>query len=178
MMDKEFDEQQNKKRFSIIMAMLKSNFTNWKIDLDDKLVMKFWYEALQDIQIDILELGVKKIIMQEEFCPNIAKIRKMCLEVVEQPRTDPTEAWGLVRKAIHNFGYSRAEEALASLPQECALAVKYMGGWSAICESENIEADRAHFYRSLTSINDSNTRNKVVPLNDKINPPAMLGRIE
>lgn len=77
---------------------------------------------------------------------------------------DETEAWGLVKKAIRSFGYARAEEAYASLPVEVVQAIQAMGGWLEICSSENDEADRAHFYRTMKSINKRQELDNVVSI--------------
>lgn len=146
-------DKQLRIEFATLMAGLKSNYPNWCFDLQDKAMLRFWYDSLIDIPMDVLKVGIHKLIAQEEFYPNIAKIRKACAEVINGPGVDETEAWGLVKRAIRNYGYSRPDEAYASLPIEVVQAIQSMGGWLEICSSENDEADRAHFYRSMKAIN-------------------------
>lgn len=157
----------DKQQFMTIMAGLKSNYPNWKIDLQDKAILAFWYENLKDIEYDIAQIGLRKLLATEEFYPNIAKIRKACASVTQAPSTDSTEGWGLVQKAIRRYGYMRADEAVESLPRDVGLAVKRMGGFMALCESENIEADRAHFYRALEQISTREQSDNVLSLDLK-----------
>ena len=146
-------EKEDRKEFATLMAGLKSNYSNWNFDLEDKAMLRFWYESLSDIPMQVLKVGIHKLIAQEEFYPNIAKIRKTCAEVINGPEIDETEAWGMVQRAIRNYGYARVNEALTSLPVEVVHAIQAMGGWAELCASENIEADRAHFYRTMKTIN-------------------------
>lgn len=157
-------EKKLRTEFATLMAGLKSNYPNWQFDLQDKNMMLFWYESLMDIPKQVLTAAVHKLISQEEFYPNIAKIRKAASEIINGGPVDETEAWGLVKKAIRNFGYARAEEAYASLPVEVVQAIQAMGGWLEICSSENDEADRAHFYRTMKSINKRQELDNVVSI--------------
>lgn len=142
----------SKKELMLLIAALKSNYQNWQFNTDDVSTMMIWYESLKHIPYEVAQAGVLKLIATDEFYPNIAKILKSCDSIVRAQSTDPTEAWGLVQRAIRNFGYMRAEEALESLPHDVARAVINMGGWQTLCESENIEADRAHFYKTIENI--------------------------
>lgn len=158
------DDKQLRVEFSALMAGLKSNYPNWDFDLNDKNMLRFWYESLSDIPMNVLKVGIHKLIAQEEFYPNIAKIRKACAEVINGPEIDETDAWGMVQRAIRNYGYARVNEALASLPEEVVQAIKAMGGWAELCASENLEADRAHFYRTMKSINKRRQAEQVLSI--------------
>ncbi len=157
----------NKKQFMILMAGMKSNYPNWKMDLQDRVILEFWYDNLKDIPYEIAQVGVKKLLAEEEFYPNIAKIRKACASIQGLAATDSTEAWGLVKRAISKFGYMRCKEAVESLPFDVVKAISYMGGWKSLCESSNPEADRAHFYRCMDQIKERETRDRVLSLDLK-----------
>lgn len=160
-------EQITRPQFAALMAGLKSNYPNWDLNLNDGTIVLFWYEQLKDIPAEVLSLGVRKLIAQEEFYPNISKIRKACVSVSATPTTDNTEAWGMVKRAVRLYGYMRGEEALASLPIDVAQGVKHFGGWSIICASENEEADRAHFYKVMQNIKTTRNSNDVLALQMK-----------
>lgn len=148
----------------VIMAGLKSNYPNWKMDLSDKSILNFWYDNLKDIPYEVAQIGVRKLLAEEEFYPNIAKIRKACASVTNRPPTDTTEGWGLVQRAIRRYGYMRADEAMESLPEDVRNAVSRMGGFETICESTNPEADRAHFYRSLEQVGERVKKDSVLSI--------------
>ncbi|WP_207708287.1 hypothetical protein [Defluviitalea raffinosedens] len=48
------------------------------MDLQDRVILEFLYENLKDIPYEIAQIGVKKLLAEEKFYPNIAKIRKSC----------------------------------------------------------------------------------------------------
>ncbi len=146
------DTTEDKKKFLGLMAGLKSNYPNWQFNLNDKVTLTLWFEGLKDIPYEVLNLGIMKLLSEEQFYPNIAKIRKACASIITVPSTDPTEGWGLVQKAISSFGYMRGEEALASLPPDVAEGVKRTGGWMALCMDESPEITRAHFHKAMQQI--------------------------
>lgn len=157
----------DKQQFLTLVAILKSNYPNWKFDINDKNVLTAWYDQLNDIPYDIAQLGVKKLLASEEFYPNIAKIRKACASITAPRATDSAEGWGLVMRSISRYGYMRADEAVASLPKDVGQAVLNMGGFQAICESENIEAIRAHFMRSLEQVTNKMKSESVLSIDLK-----------
>lgn len=157
----------DKKQFLQVMSVLKSNYTNWNIDFKDALNVNVWYESLKDIPYEVALTGVRKLISTEQFYPNVAKIRAACASVTDARPTGSTEGWGMVQRAIRRFGYMRADEAVASLPKDVGRAVQSMGGFVALCESVNVEADRAHFYRSLEQVSTRQREDSVLSLDLK-----------
>ena len=75
---------------------------------------------------------------------------------------DSGDAWGEVIKAINHFGHYRQEEALASMHEPVALAVKRMG-WRDLCLSENGMADRAHFLRIYETMEKRTAEDNLLP---------------
>lgn len=135
------------------MAGLNMNFTNNVFDPSNKEQRKFWYELLKDIDDHIFAQAVIKIVSIERFAPNIAVIRQYCAEVGAPIQIEDTEGWGYVMKSIRNYGYTRPEEAIASLPPTVREAVRHMGGFRMICESEEPEVLRGQFNRAMAGIN-------------------------
>lgn len=154
-------------KFFMIMTGLKSNYPNWQIKLEDRATMELWFESLKDLPYEVLNLGVMKLLADEQFYPNIAKIRKACASIVAAPCIDPTEAWGLVQKAISNYGWQRGEEALASLPPDVAEGVKRTGGWMALCMDESPEITRAHFHKAMQQIEARKSSQSVLSIGMK-----------
>lgn len=159
--------KEDKKRFLGLMAGLKSNYPNWQFNLNDEVTLTLWFEGLKDLPYEILNLGIMKLLSEEQFYPNIAKIRKACASIISAPSTDATEAWGLVQKAISSFGYMRGEEALASLPPDVAEGVKRTGGWMALCMDESPEITRAHFHKAMQQIEARKSSQSVLSIGMK-----------
>ena len=162
--DKELEE---KMKFLGLMAGLKSNYPNWQMNLNDKNTLDLWFDSLKDIPYEVLNLGVMKLLAEEQFYPNIAKIRKACASIISAPCIDATEAWGLVQKAIRNYGWQRAEEALASLPPDVSEGVKRTGGWMALCKDDSPEITRAHFHKAMQQIEARKSSQSVLSIGMK-----------
>lgn len=107
-----------------------------------------YFEMLHDLPYDLAAAAVKKIIATDEYptLPTIGKIRQAAAEISRGHILSAPEAWGLVLKAVHEYGYYREGEALASLPAPVADVVRWMG-FQTICMSEKISVDRGQFLR-------------------------------
>ncbi len=107
-----------------------------------------YYEMLGDLPYDLAAVAVKKIIATDEYptLPTIGKIRQAAAEISRGHILSAPEAWGMVLKAVHEYGYYREGEALASLPGQVAEVVRWMG-FQTICMSEKISVDRGQFLR-------------------------------
>lgn len=107
-----------------------------------------YFDMLGDLPYDLAAVAVKKIIATDEYptLPTIGKIRQAAAEISRGRILSAPEAWGMVLKAVHNYGYYREAEALASLPAPVADVVCWMG-FQTICMSEKISVDRGQFLR-------------------------------
>lgn len=153
----------NKKQFSFIIAALKSNYRNFGVDTKEQI--EFWYEMLKDIDYQILELAVKKLISEMVYPPTIADIRKAVAETIEEPMLDAAGAWGEVKLAIRNYGSYREEEALKSLSPITRKVIEGMG-WKELCwsKSENEMANRAHFIKLYEALTDREKKEQVLSM--------------
>ena len=68
----------------------------------------------------------------------------ICMERCKTPILSFDEAWGVVQKAMSDYGWYHPQEAFATM-DELTLAVVKNLGWSRLCQSENPTADRANF---------------------------------
>ena len=107
-----------------------------------------YFEMLKDLSYDLAAAAVKKIIATDEYptLPTIGKIRQAAAEISRGHILSAPEAWGMVLKAVHEYGYYREGEALAALPEQVAEVVRWMG-FQTICMSEKISVDRGQFLR-------------------------------
>ena len=135
------------------MIALSKNYSKNVFNPSDKEMAAMWFSLLQHIDDDVFMKAVHKILINEVFAPNLATISKYCSEIAA-PVVDDTEGWGLVIKAINNYGYMRSEEAMKSLPYTVRKAVEYMGGFEQICRSEEPDVIRGQFNKCMASINE------------------------
>lgn len=133
----------DKQKFATLAIGIKSAYPNSKI-LEDNASMDFWYTMLKDIPYEIAENAVMEYICTSVFPPNIAEIRKLCMDRYKKPVLSFDDAWGSVQKAIREYGFYGAEKAFASFDELTLSIVKNLG-WSNLCLNENVDASRANF---------------------------------
>lgn len=133
----------DKQQFATLAIGIKSAYPASKI-LEDKASMDFWYTMLKDIPYEIAENAVMEHICTNIYPPNIAEIRKLCVERCQRPVLSFDEAWGVVQRAISTYGWYHPQEAFATMDELTLSVVKNLG-WSRLCQSENPTADRANF---------------------------------
>lgn len=132
----------NKQEFSKVAATLKACYTRDNF-LPDTVSMTVWYEALKDIDYETVKKAAMAHIQTSPYPPTIADIRLKAVETVS-PKSDWSDGWGQVRKAISRYGMWDYSGAMASFDEYTAEAVNRIG-WEAICMSENIDTTRAQF---------------------------------
>lgn len=133
----------DKQQFATIAIGIKSAYPASKI-LEDGASMDFWYMMLKDIPYEVAENAVMEHICTSVYPPNIAEIRKLCMERCRQPVLSFDDAWGVVQKAMSMYGSWRTEEAYRTMDALTLSVVKNIG-WTRMCQSENPVADRANF---------------------------------
>ena len=132
-----------KKEFALIAVGIKSAYPASKV-LEDEASMRFWYQMLQDIDGKVFENAVMEHISTNIYPPNIAELRKLCMERCKTPVLSFDEAWGVVQNAISTYGWHNPEEAFATFDELTLSVIKNLG-WTRLCMSENPTADRANF---------------------------------
>lgn len=133
----------DKQKFATLAIGIKSAYPASKI-LEDPASMDFWYLMLKDIPYEVAENAVMEHICTNVFPPNIAEIRKLCMERCRRSALSFDDAWGVVQKAISTYGRERPHEAYETM-DELTLAVVKNLGWVSLCTSNNTTADRANF---------------------------------
>lgn len=133
----------DKQQFATLAIGIKSAYPASKI-LEDNASMNFWYMMLRDIPYETAENAVMEHICTNIFPPNIAEIRKLCMERLKAPVLSFDEAWGVVQRAISTYGWYHPQQAFETMDELTLSVVKNLG-WSRLCQSENPTADRANF---------------------------------
>lgn len=153
-----------------MMAVLAKNYPKFDVD-NGKL--ELWFELLGDIPYNIAQLTIKKIIMENQFPPTIAEIRKAALDITEPKQVTGAEAWGEVMFAIQRYGWCKPEEALESMSDRTRRVVK-MIGWQEICGNENIDVLRGQFLKMYEQVSGRERNEALLPqsLKDQINALA------
>lgn len=133
----------DKREFSIFAAAMKTYFPREGLLPNDK-AMELWFRQLQDIPYPIAEAALNKWVATQKWSPSIAEIRETAAAISSGELMDWGEAWESAIGAVRRYGYYRQSEALASLDDLTRRTVQRLG-YTELCMSENITADRANF---------------------------------
>ena len=123
-----------KPEFAMIAVAVKSAYPASKIMADDAS-MEFWYRMLKDLNGKVVENAVMEHISTSVYPPNIAEIRKLCMERCKPPVLGFDEAWGVVQRAMSEYGWYHPQEAFALMDDLTVSVVKNLG-WSRLCQSQ------------------------------------------
>ena len=166
----------NKQEFSKIAMAIRTYYPNQNI-MPNKQSMELWYLQLQDISYNVCMATVNKWVALNRWAPTIADIREGALNVTEGSERSWSDAWQDVLINIRDYGYHRAEDGLEKLTGATREAVERIG-YTRLCHSENITADRANFRDIYNEIVKRQSENKQIPkqLFEHINNIRMIER--
>ena len=106
---------------------------------------------LGDLDADRLARAAYHLASMNTFFPSAAELRAAYFSMEERATGVPSadEAWGEVKRLFHR-GYSRyrAPPPDAFSHPLVQKALEGIGGWLALCDSENDAADRARFLQA------------------------------
>jgi hypothetical protein len=114
----------------------------------------------------LVEAAIMKFFNQSKsaFAPRvgdiISTIATATLEAKDRPAPSPEEAWGLVFGQIESRGYYQGP---TDLPPAIRRAVDAIG-WQRLCTTENLEADRAHFFRVYSAFREKAVQTEIEAL--------------
>ncbi len=132
-----------KMQFAVIATAIKASYPASKVMESDQ-EMDFWYKMLADLESAVVENAVMEYMCTKKFPPSIAEIRELCIDRIARGIPSADEAWGVVQKAMSRYGHYNPEAAFATM-DDITLAIVKNLGWSRLCSSENVTADRANF---------------------------------
>ena len=174
------------KEFMVIVKGLKAVYSDPKF-LADNDAIDVWYGLLCDLPYSVLSAATQKYMMQEQYPPTIAGLRKKAAEITAPAHEDMSElaAWALVRKALANSAYN-AEAEFNKLPDLCQRAI---GSPANLHEMALMDADtvnsieQSHFIRNYRTAldrkrSDAQIAPSVMQLIRSINTKAQVERLE
>jgi len=139
---------------SKIMAVMALSYPRYELN---KGTIKVYADLLNTVPQDVLEAAAKEIMVSSTFFPSVAEWRNKAFDLMIGAQNIPSafEAWQNARKEIDRCGeyyrYSiRVTEPKYSHPL-VEQAVNIMG-YRNLLESDNLVADRAHFFKVYESL--------------------------
>ena len=148
-----------------VLSILKTAYPKFYANLTKESALQtieLWSVMFANDPLEVVKVALYKLIATSVYPPSIADIRKAMVFVSDTGENDMGRAWGEVIKAVGSYGYMREQEALESMTLITRRAVESMG-WKNICQSENLMADRAHFFKIYQAISDRVTEDKLLP---------------
>lgn len=144
-----------------LLAVVNTAFPNMQVS---EAMVDLWFELLGDLDFNLAKIALKKLLLESPYPPAIADIRKQATEILTpaEGRIEPAAAWGEVIRAVHNYGYYRPIEAMASLSPIAAQVVKYMG-WQEICMSEEPSVIRGQFLKMYQQVQEREKKDAILP---------------
>ena len=138
----------SEKKIDTALAMLSVSYPNYTKNAN-AMTRAVFQRILADVDDMLLESAVLQwLSTAHPFHPTPGELRDMCHTLIKADEPSAEEAWGLVKKAIRQYGSYRTPEFAS---ETVAKTVAVMG-WFELCMSENEEADRAHFWKIYRQI--------------------------
>lgn len=116
--------------------------------------LQAWFDVIGDLDMALVRAAFARL-ASDPFPPPPGRVRAEAIRLASPAVPDVDEAWAEVATAVRRCG--RLNRPEFSHPMIDA-AVEGMGGWVALCASENPTADRAHFLRIYGVVQERHTR--------------------
>lgn len=122
---------------------------NWPdYECTDKTI-RLYHLVLEDLPDRAVKAAAVKWVAEDTpWFPKAGQLRSKALDILEEQRPAALEAWGEVIKQLHrpqSMYHDGNRYELKPLDDLIEAAVKDIGGWDYLRQSENIMADRANF---------------------------------
>lgn len=131
---------QTKAELAKVVGFLAASFPAAKIT--DQTI-EAYIAMLEDVPIEILRVAIQQCANDSKFFPSLAEIRERVAAVTRPAKANAAEAWEQVMIAMRRDGFYKHPQFDDSILQRTVEAMD----WQALCSSENIPADRAHFMK-------------------------------
>lgn len=116
--------------------------------------LEAYYELLADIPYEVLKVACKRAAQESQttWLPAVGLIRKYAVEEIYGQLPLAADEWERVRELIRHYGYPRPVEAINAMPPLTRDAVRAIGGWIVICDSENPSVTGGQFRMAYESL--------------------------
>lgn len=119
---------------------------------------------LEDLSYEQCNAAIRVLLQTRTWMPSVAEIRAAAVELERGPIAPGGEAWGVVKRAIHEQGsYRRPGVDFVFNDPVTARCVAALG-WQELCLSENEIADRARFIELYDRLAAQEKRESLSPL--------------
>lgn len=153
--------------FLIIVKAMRTFYPRENI-LPSKEATELWYEQLKDITYETASLALRKWNLENKWSPAISDLREYAAEVRLGKEPDWMDAWEKVMYAIRRWGTWDYEAAMGSLDELTKKALRGIGGFQRLCETENMSVERANFRDVFTTLAKRQRESERLPDNIRV----------
>jgi len=131
-----------------ILAGLVTLYPRHKLD---EATYEAYYRILKDIPADLLDGAALQAGSTSTFFPSASELRSAAFTLMEVAQGVPNawDAWAEVCKSFGPYGRARIPQWSHPLIKR---AIDAIGGYIALCDSENAVADRARFVQAYEAL--------------------------
>ena len=132
--------------------------TTWGRPATDDMVAAYLI-ALGDLPADEVAAAIRALARSgAQYMPPAPWVRRAVLRLRQGEGSDPAGAWGEVKRAIGHVG----RYGTPQLSPLAARTVEYLGGWLAICDSDNEVSTRARFLDTAARLVERAEREQLI----------------
>lgn len=112
----------------------------------DQQTLEVWYRFFHGDSYDDFRTAIVRLISKAKFFPSISELRRE-IATIKNPslQLSADAEWERVQRAVRYYGAYRAQEAMDSLSPTTAGVVNQMGGFLALCHSDDGDWQRRNF---------------------------------
>jgi len=146
-----------KQAIAEVLVLLGAAYPRFSIPADTARV---YASLLADLPNELLLSAAQQHAASSKWFPSVAELRAAALKLWADAHNvrGPEEAWVQVQRAIQRWGWygepvqGGGWQVPAMLSTTEKTAIKGLGGWRVICQSDNAPADRAHFLKIYSAL--------------------------
>lgn len=122
------------------MTIIQKSYPNFFKDFspeDFEIQARLWQRSLSDYEYRDVVYAYEIWVNTEKFPPSLAEFKQIVAKL-RNPHAfmSPERAWEVVDKAVRRFGSYRQDEAFKTFSEPIKRAVRAVGGWQKICQTE------------------------------------------
>jgi hypothetical protein len=129
-----------------ILTVLAAAYPRFKLPVE---TIRIYEQTLSDIPVDALHAATLDLVAESKFFPTVSEIRKSAFALMAQDdgTLDAYSAWAITLDFVRDGRGNPITGKVRKwdIPPEVEQAVRQIGGWSYLAQTENIVADRARF---------------------------------
>lgn len=161
-----------------LLTIIQKSYPTFHKDFDPEVFdfqVKLWARSLADYTLLQCKMAFEKWVNTQGFPPQLNQFKETLVTTIKPNSIiSPEKAWEAVSDAVKRFGSYGQEKAFQTFSEPTKRAVRNIGGWQKICETElgqKWDFLRKNFIETYKEFSTSETEQYLLP-------PDTLRRIQ